>query len=262
MLIVPRAQLTSWVGFRGLRLLLGTIGAAALFGAACSEEDDVSPPAAVCTASSGGPVAGPASTHCVADDGSPIVQTIGACLSGAEAAEEEHEHEGDAGEEHEHEGDAGEEHEHEGDAGEEHEHDEGEEHEPNFGNAADDDDCKYRVSFTNSCVGVNQPVTFTLSLTRKFDNQPGSGTNPAFPEVFLESDPTHISPSNDITATEGPDGTYAIGPIVFDVPGRWVIRYHYFETCSDVAEDSPHGHAAFYIDVPAPAVAPAARPAY
>jgi hypothetical protein len=252
MLIVPRGESTSWVGYRGMRLLLGSFGAAALLGVACSDEEVVEPPAAVCTASAVGPVAGPASTHCVAGDGSPVVQAIGVCLSGGEGAEEEHEHEG--------EGDAGEEH--EGDAGEEHEHEEGEEHEPNFGNSADDDDCKYRVSFTNSCVAVNQPVTFTLSLTRKLDNQPGSGTNPAYPEVFLESDPTHISPSNDITATEGPAGTYAIGPVVFDVPGRWVIRYHYFEDCSDVAADSPHGHAAFYIDVPAATPAAQPGPAY
>jgi hypothetical protein len=37
---------------------------------------------------------------------------------------------------------------------------------------------------------------------------------------------------------------------VFDQSGRWVVRFHYFETCSDVPEDSPHGHVAFYIDVP------------
>lgn len=31
--------------------------------------------------------------------------------------------------------------------------------------------------------------------------------------------------------------------------GWWVITYHLFETCMDL-EDSLHGHASFYIDVP------------
>jgi hypothetical protein len=231
MLIVPRGESKRWVGYRRARLLMGAFGAVVALGAACSEDDEPAKPAVCLDAAASGLVAGPESTHCVAEGGSAIVQVIGACVSGGEA-EEEHEHEEGAA-----------------DAGETHEHDE-EEHEPNFGSAADDDDCKYRVSFTNTCVAVNQPVSFTLSLTRKFDGQPGAGTNPAFPEVFLENDPTHISPSNDITANEGRDGTYDIGPIVFDAPGRWVIRFHYFESCSDVVEDSPHGHAAFYIDVP------------
>jgi len=249
---------SSWVGKRGLRLLVGALGASALLGVSCSDEDETQvPPLAACTdALASGHTTGPASNHCVAADGSAIVQAIGACSTGAETEEheegeeheeEEHEHEADAGE-HEHEADAGE-HEHEADAGEDHDH-EHDYREPNFGTEADDDDCKYRVSFTNTCIAVGEPVMFSLSLTRKQDGQPGSGTNPAFPEVFLESDVTHISPSNDITATEGPDGTYRIGPVIFDVPGRWVIRFHYFENCSDVAPDSPHGHAAFYIDVP------------
>jgi len=37
---------------------------------------------------------------------------------------------------------------------------------------------------------------------------------------------------------------------VFDKSGRWVVRFHFFESCSDVPDDSPHGHVAFYIDVP------------
>jgi hypothetical protein len=125
-----------------------------------------------------------------------------------------------------------------------------EEHPILYGREADDDDCKYHVRFENTCVAVGKPVTFTLSLTRKFDDAPGTGTNPAYPEIYLADDLTHISPSNNITAKEGPAGTYEIGPVIFDVPGRWVIRFHYFEDCSDIPEDSPHGHAAFYIDVP------------
>src|SRR5690606_21039945 len=115
--------------------------------------------------------------HCEDESGAPIEQAIGACVTSADALPDE-------GEEHDH------------------EHEEEEEHEPFFGNQSVDDDCKYRVSFDTTCVALNRPVTFTLSLTRLFDDMPGAGTNPAYPEIFLESDATHISPSNDIRATE------------------------------------------------------------
>jgi len=124
-----------------------------------------------------------------------------------------------------------------------------EEHETNYGSEAPDDDCKYRVSFTNTCIRLNEPVTLTLKLDTLSDGKPASGAKPAYPEIFMEEG-NHPSPSNRLTAVESPPGTYEIGPIVFDRSGRWVVRFHFFEDCSDVPEDSPHGHAAFYIDVP------------
>jgi hypothetical protein len=211
-----RRGAASW---RAVRLGLCALTSMALLGVACSDDDDAG--GGECIGGEGA-VAGAADDHCIAEDGSEIAQEIGMCTTGGEAAEE----------------------------GEEHEHEEEEEHAILTGREADDDDCKYHVRFENTCVALNQPVTFTLTLTRKFDGQPGSGTTPAYPEIYLEDDPTHISPSNDIRASEGPAGTYEIGPIVFDQSGRWVIRFHYFEDCSDLPEDSPHGHAAFYIDVP------------
>ena len=113
-----------------------------------------------------------------------------------------------------------------------------------------DDDCKYDVSFTNTCVELNRPVTFKLTLARRDNGEPAVGATPNRPEAFLEDEPSHISLSRGIRAPEGPAGTYAIGPIVFDRSGRWVIRFHFYESCSDVAAGSPHGHVAFYIDVP------------
>src|SRR5205085_1885563 len=115
----------------------------------------------------GGPVAGENENHCIDASGMQIATTIGMCTMSGEA---------EAGDE-----------------------DEEEEHETLFGREADDDDCKYHVSFDNTCVTVNQPVTFTLSLTRLFDDQPGTGTVPAYPEIHLADDDTHISPSNNIT---------------------------------------------------------------
>jgi hypothetical protein len=208
---VPRDEL-SRAGWRKLRSALWAACGLVALGAACSD-DGGDTDGGACVGGDGA-VAGDPDTHCGPDD----TQAIGACVPSAEAAEE----------------------------GEEEE-----EHPILSGREADDDDCKYHVRFENTCVAVNDPVTFTLTLTRKIDGAAGTGTNPAYPEIYLADDVTHISPSNDITAHEGPNGTYEIGPVIFDEPGRWVIRFHYFEDCSDVPEDSPHGHAAFYIDVPA-----------
>lgn len=205
--------------WRAARRALGALGCLALLGSACSDD---AADGGECIGGEGA-VAGEPEAHCIAADGSDIAPAIGMCVTGGAVPGEV----------------------------EEHEHEEGEEEHPIFtGREADDDECKYRVRFENTCVAVNQPVTFTLSLTRKFDNMPGTGTTPSNPEVFFADEVTHISPSNDISASEGPPGTYEIGPIVFDRSGRWVIRFHYFDNCSDLPEDSPHGHVAFYIDVP------------
>lgn len=201
----------SWWRPRVVCLALGALVVPCL---ACSEDERQG-------GECGGPVVGTNEAHCENADGTPIEQAIGTCSTGADAA-----------------------------MGEEHEHEEEEEHEPFFGRESVDDNCKYRVSFQNTCVAVDRPVTFTLSLTRLFDGMPGAGAEPSFPEVFLADDLTHISPSNDIRAEETSPGVYEVGPIVFDRTGRWVIRFHYFDTCSALPVDSPHSHAAFYIDVP------------
>jgi hypothetical protein len=180
---------------------------------------------AQCT-STGGPIEdGSEDRHCVASDGTQIIQPVGECstevTTGAAGA-------GGAG-----------------GAG-------GEEEEPAavlFSHQGADDDCKYDVSFKSTCVELNRPVTFTLTLSERADQSPAGGAMPNSPEVFLADDPQHVSLSR-IRAPEGPSGTYTIGPIVFDRSGRWVVRFHFYESCSDVPEDSPHGHIAFYIDVP------------
>jgi hypothetical protein len=221
-------------GWRRARPVAIALAAIAAIGVACS--DDETEPAEC--------IGGVGATQATSVRQCESAAPIGQCVMGAVEAGEDHdeEHEGDAGagEEHEHEADAG--------AGEEHEHDE--DAEIQTGREADDDECKYHVRFENTCVAVDQPVTFTLSLTRLIDGAPGAGTNPAFPEIFLADDPTHLSPSNDIAARERSPGTYEIGPVVFDQSGRWVVRFHYFETCSEIPEDSPHSHVAFYFDVP------------
>lgn len=194
----------------GSWLLLGLMTA----GAACSGDEADEPAACV---GGGGPVSGPADTHCIDSSGTAIVQSIGACMTGAAGAAAP-------------------------------ESDAVEEFGVFYGAAASDDGCKYDVSFTHSCIVQNEPVTFDVSLRRKSDGSAATGARPTTVEVYMEDG--HISPSNDFRGPERPPGTYAIGPVEFDRPGRWVVRFHFFETCSDIPADSPHGHTAFYIDVP------------
>ena len=115
--------------------------------------------------------------------------------------------------------------------------------------SGDDDDCKYHVSWTSTPVTENKDVMFTVTLTRLADDRPATGAE-VTPEVTL--DDTHVSPSTDFGSMESPagSGVYKVGPIRFDQAGRWVVRFHFFEDCSDVPEDSPHGHAAFFVSVP------------
>ena len=115
----------------------------------------------------------------------------------------------------------------------------------------DDDDCKYHVKWTATPIAENQDVTFTVVTTTKSDGKPAVGVVPAgysMAEVFLND--LHPAPNTDQKATESPPGTYAVSPVRFDAPGRWTVRFHLFENCTDLAPDSPHGHAAFFVQVP------------
>ena len=113
--------------------------------------------------------------------------------------------------------------------------------------SGDDDDCKYHVSWTSSPVCEASGVTFTVTATNKTDGSPVAGAD-IVAEVFLSV--THPAPTAVVHTTEGPAGTYVTEPVKFDAPGQWTIRFHLFDSCDDTLEDSPHGHAAFYVEVP------------
>jgi len=120
---------------------------------------------------------------------------------------------------------------------------------PTMYNAAgDDDDCKYHVTWTSTPVRENTNVTFTMVLTKLADMTPAVGAK-ARAEVFLTDAHAAIPPPE---AAESPAGTYKLGPIKFDTPGDWTVRFHFYEDCDDLPEDSPHGHAAFFVRVPDP----------
>jgi len=117
---------------------------------------------------------------------------------------------------------------------------------PRPGNVSDDDDCKYHVTFTNTCVARNLNVTFTVTATVRGSNAPLTGAATSA-EVFLND--THPAPNSGQRTTEN-NGVYTIGPIRFDASGLWTVRFHFYEMCDDTVENSKHGHAAFLINVP------------
>lgn len=115
-----------------------------------------------------------------------------------------------------------------------------------FGTEADDDDCKLHLSWTATAVCRGDGVTFTLAVTNKTDGSTVTGAG-AYIEAYLSD--IHPAPNSGQSTIEDPPGTYAIGPVRFDAPGRWTVRFHLFGTCDDTPL-SPHSHASFFLDVP------------
>ena len=203
--------------------VLGLVALAGLAGVvACSSDDNTTTTPTATTAAA---VAGEADTHCAA--------TVVTVESAACTEPVEHHDDTDAG-----------------DAGADDSANDGTngDYGPTRFNAeSDDDDCKYHVSWKSTAITENKDVSFVATVTNKAD---GSAVKGATPRLELFLDETHPGPNVAGTkAVESPDGTYTIGPVRFDAPGRWTVRFHFFETCND-NEHSPHGHAAFFATVP------------
>ncbi|MDP9035111.1 MAG: hypothetical protein M3O50_09910 [Myxococcota bacterium] len=133
-----------------------------------------------------------------------------------------------------------------------------------FGSESDDDDCKYHVKWTSTPICAGSGVVVTAVVTHKTaDGSPGQPLTGASAEIeafttspgdwdaatFCDTMSTHPSPSGLAPLAENPPGTYT-GSVVFDQPGQWTMRFHFFHQCTDVLPDSPHGHAAYHIAVP------------
>ncbi len=116
-----------------------------------------------------------------------------------------------------------------------------------FNAEGDDDDCKYHVAFSANCVELNRDVTLTLHVNSRSDDAAVEGATPTT-EIYLSD--THLAPNTKPKTVVVAPGVYKIGPVRFDKPGRWTLRFHLFEECLDAREDSPHGHVAFFVDVP------------
>src|SRR5258708_2700372 len=97
---------------------------------------------------------------------------------------------------------------------------------PTLPNAeGDDDDCKYHVKWTSTAVMQNAGVTFYVKVTRRADGMPAIGANIEL-DVYLNS--THPTPSLDIRSAESAGGNYKVGPVLFDAPGMWTVRFHLY----------------------------------
>jgi hypothetical protein len=129
-----------------------------------------------------------------------------------------------------------------------------------FGQSGTDDDCKYKLSWTSDpiCEGAGG-VQFTATLTSNVDGSPVAGISKGLAiEAFI---PTSLDASCDDRSTHGSPGSANLietapgsgvykGPIVFDAPGEWTVRFHIHEECDDLLDTSPHGHIAFHVTVP------------
>ncbi len=110
----------------------------------------------------------------------------------------------------------------------------------------DDDDCKYHVTWSSTAICENANVTFNMKLTAKAGGAAVTGANPTI-EAFLTL--THPGQVSNQISQETSAGNYSIGPIQFNAPGQWTVRFHLFQTGCD-EPTSPHGHAAFFVNVP------------
>lgn len=209
---------------RSLGLCAALVLATSLLVLACSTKTSDTPAGAQSTAAA---VAGAADTHCA---GKPIVVASQAACHPAEA---------DAG--HAHEADAG-----DGDAG-------GVVPKNEYGatlagSEGEDDECKYHVKWTSTAVTRDADVTFAIVATNRKDSSPVAAAKP-YAEIFLND--THPGPNTPtpVKTTETAPGNYTIGPVRFDVSGKWNVRFHFAADCAD-GEESPHGHVAFFVNVP------------
>ena len=185
----------------------------------CSSDSSSAAPA---SADAGGPVPGAADQHCALLDGGTVIQSVDPAMCMADGGMDMSPDGGMAMPNGPEFGD------------------------PMYGTQGDDDDCKYHVTWSAPPIALNGDTTLTVTLVSRATGQPVSGATP-YADVMLGA--THPAPGTGQTSTEGPTGTYTIGPIRFDASGQWVVRFHFFGTCMD-APDSPHGHAAFYVGIP------------
>lgn len=118
-----------------------------------------------------------------------------------------------------------------------------------YGTEGDDVDCKYHATWSGA--PVRDALTkIALTVVTKTDGKPLTGAaTGTYVEAFLGDHPAPDVGGGGAPSTEGPPGTYAI-PVWFDRTGRWTVRFHIASNCFDAVESSPHGHVAFYVNVP------------
>jgi hypothetical protein len=130
-----------------------------------------------------------------------------------------------------------------------------------YGTEGDDDDCKYHVTYQVSPICENNGTYFIVNAVYQAGSTsglipPGAPLTGASTYAEICANDGHPAPNLDNRPTagnqqvvEGPPGTYTIGPVEFDKAGMWTVRFHFNEFCLDGVADSPHGHAAFFLNV-------------
>jgi YtkA-like len=116
-----------------------------------------------------------------------------------------------------------------------------------FGTTGADDECKYDVSWSSTPIRLAEDFVVTTVVKSRVDGKPVTGADVRI-QAFLSD--VHPAPATLPTVTETAPGVYRVDPIRFDRSGRWTMRFHFFDTCSEIQPDSPHAHAAFFVDVP------------
>jgi len=117
---------------------------------------------------------------------------------------------------------------------------------PHNGTAAPDDDCKYNVTYGVECTGG--ATTFSITLTSRVT--PGMPLTGADPQIEALLGVAHPLPNPLPVTTEVGNGMYKISGVHFDMMGKWMVRFHFFETCLDTEETSKHAHVSFWVNVP------------
>lgn len=136
-----------------------------------------------------------------------------------------------------------------------------------YGHTGDDDDCKYHVTWTSTPICEGSPgsqFVVTAVYQTRFNDAgaplPVTGANVMTETLttttgdwdaasYCDDMSVHPGPTSGDHMIEGPPGTYTAN-VIFDTSGLWTVRFHFNEECADIANDSPHGHAAFHITVP------------
>lgn len=237
------------------RRLTGAFGASGVIAlvAACSSSSSPTTTTdvqGVTCSPEGSAASGPADTHCIVN-GVPFVQATGACettVPDADLGGDDADAAGDAAS-----GDDG-----GGDAGNNGTCGESSYSATMYGMSGSDDCCKYDVSWTSTPLCENGNVYFTVTARKRAGLDGGPSLGDELPltgamvvaEVYYH-DCMHPAPNaSQTTSTELGNGVYRVGPIVFDEKGLWVVRFHFNPQCTDLVANSPHGHAAFWMNLP------------
>jgi hypothetical protein len=112
---------------------------------------------------------------------------------------------------------------------------------------ADDDDCKLHVAWTTEGLCVDGGVLLQLIATEKATGTPARDAHP-FVDGYLIDQPTIAIDVSQQGSLETAPGMYRIGPIRFPAPGRWVVRFHMYDTCH-ASQASPRAVLPFFADL-------------